>query len=421
MKRILAVSWDMPPMYGPRASQVSRTVNAFAGRGWQVTVIAMAPRRGGPNWPDGRDAETPAPGVELRRVASPEDSLAVRALWRLAPWTRWLPDEKRVWVPAATRAALQAAASNTFDVLVTFAQPWSDHLVGLRVHAATRLPWVAHFSDPWVDSPWIGSRYVPGSAWHKRQWAQWERSVIESAGAVVFVNTQTADLVMRKYPDAWRAKAAVVPHGFARSHAPPHAPARRDGRLRIVYTGRFYTDARTPDSFLQALARLRQSRNLDDRLSVSMIGPFVTEYRERASALGVGDLVEFHDRRPPDEALRTAGEADVLLVIDAPSRGPSVFLPSKLVDYLMFGKPILGVTPPEGATADLLRRLECPIAPPEDPVAIAAAVAQLLDRHEAGTLRVSDAFTRVAAEFDIAETTARFERVLDETLGAARG
>ena len=44
---------------------------------------------------------------------------------------------------------------------VSFAQPWTNHLVGMRLHRDSGLPWVAHFSDPWIDSP-----YQQGSPSH---------------------------------------------------------------------------------------------------------------------------------------------------------------------------------------------------------------------------------------------------------------
>jgi hypothetical protein len=105
----------------------------------------------------------------------------------------------------------------------------------------------------------------------------------------------------------------------------------------------------------------------------------------------------------------------VLLAIDAPSDGPSVFLPSKLVDYLMFRKMILGLTPLEGASADLLRRAGCIVAPPDDPAAVAAAFAGLLERAAAGSLGVDARFDAVAAEYDICRTTERLHHVLVRT------
>jgi hypothetical protein len=110
--------------------------------------------------------------------------------------------------------------------------------------------------------------------------------------------------------------------------------------------------------------------------------------------------------------LQEAAAADVLLVIDAPSRGPSLFLPSKLVDYLPFRKPILGLTPGEGASADVLRQLGCPVADPDDPPGIARAVAALLDQWQAGRLTVAGAFDAAARQYDIRQTT----RVLDNIL-----
>ena len=142
------------------------------------------------------------------------------------------------------------------------------------------------------------------------------------------------------------------------------------------------------------------------------MGPFIEEFVRDADALGVASLVRVRGRVPPSEAAAIAADADVLLVIDAPSSGPSPFLPSKIVDYLPLRKPIFGVTPEPGATAALLRRLGCAVAPPEDVPAIAAALRDLVRCWQAGTLAVSDSFDRVAAEFDIRRTTARLRDVL---------
>src|SRR5262249_36888574 len=160
-----------------------------------------------------------------------------------------LPDEKWVWIRAATRKARQLAAKDRFDVLVSFGQPWSDHLIARRVRRASGLPWVAHFSDPWTDSP-----YLKGPRWQQRIWRRLEAAVVRDADALVFVTRQTADRVMKKYPESWRRKAHVVPHGFDPAEPAEHIAAPADGRLHIVHTGRFYDGVRTPIPMLRALA-----------------------------------------------------------------------------------------------------------------------------------------------------------------------
>ena len=92
MKRLLAVSWEMPPMYGPRATQVSRALGELAGLGWRPTAVCLAPAAG---W--SALART-APASNRRRASSwcacrrPKNGLAVRAAWRLAPALRDFPD-----------------------------------------------------------------------------------------------------------------------------------------------------------------------------------------------------------------------------------------------------------------------------------------------------------------------------------------
>ncbi len=413
MKRLLAVSWEMPPMYGPRGTQVTRTLGALTAFGWQSTVVCLRPRRGGPNWRDGRDAKIPD-GVELARVASPEEWTVFRAARRLFPGFSSTPDSHAMWVDRATAAAETLLSSARFDGMVTFAQPWSDHIVGLRVRRASKVPWVAHFSDPWVDSP-----YWTGTPSQREAAAKMEAEVVGEADAVVFVTDEAARLVMKKYPADWCRKATVVPHGFDTPMRPP--ASRHDGPLRIVYTGRFYEGLRTPDTFLRALSRLNQQRQLSGRIEVTFVGPFMSGFDQAASALSLSGVARFHEKVSAAESQSIAADADVLLVIDAPTNGPSPFLPSKLVDYLPLRKPILGITPAEGASATLLRRLGCTAVAPHDEEGIGRAVAELLRSAEAGTLKVSPQFETVAAEYDITQATAAFNDVLTRAFSVHAG
>jgi hypothetical protein len=43
IRRLLAISWDIPPMSGPRAVQVSRLLNHLVPLGWESTVIGFTP------------------------------------------------------------------------------------------------------------------------------------------------------------------------------------------------------------------------------------------------------------------------------------------------------------------------------------------------------------------------------------------
>jgi glycosyltransferase involved in cell wall biosynthesis len=409
-RRLLAISWDMPPQSGPRAVQVSRTLRELVPLGWHSDVVCFDSWSGRYHPDAGLEARLRLPPeVNRIRVRSLEERLPFRVLWRVCPAAKRLPDEKRVWIGAATRAARRAAEQRTHNVIVSFAQPWSDHLIGLRLHHALHLPWVAHFSDPWVEAP-EGYARLPG--WQRHLWKQWECEVIATASAVVFVNQQTAEATMRKYPAEWRGKVHVVPHGFDPPSLEPRRSSRPGDPLRLVYTGRFYGATRTPEPLLRAVARLAAEQQLTSRLRVTFVGSVVPQHRRLADSLGLADIVEFTGRVPFHDSEQLAANADVLLLIDAPA-DVSLFLPSKLIDYLPLRLPILGLTPRRGAAADVLSSMGYPIVAPDDEQGIAGALQSLLERHAAGTLGASPQHEAVAARYSSRVTTEAFARVLD--------
>jgi glycosyltransferase involved in cell wall biosynthesis len=418
VKRLLAISWEMPPLSGPRAVQVSRTLRHLSAHGWASTVVCFGPRSTRYNQDFRIDLERLTSGaVEVLRVPSPEEWFVVRALWRICPPIKHLPDEKRVWIRRAVAAARAAGSTRSFSALMSFGQPWSDHLIGLRLRRELALPWVAHFSDPWVDSP-----YERSFAWQRRLAVRMEHDVIAGADRIVFQNRQTAAHTMSKYPAAWMHKVSIIPQGFEPEPAvrPTTAPVGR-GPLRMVYTGRFYPGIRTPDRVLDALAQLKRAQPLQGRLRVDFFGYPFSRHSKRANDLGLASIVAFHGRVPPPEALDAARSADILLVIDAPSAGPSLFLPSKLIDYLPLAKPIVGITPIEGASAELLRSLGYPVVAPDDLNGIASAIGSAVDRWERGTLVVSSTHHSVSAAYDIRVTARQTADVLDGLLAASAG
>ena len=179
-----------------------------------------------------------------------------------------------------------------------------------------------------------------------------ERDVIRTASALVFVNAQTADRVMQKYPRNGDRRRTSC-----RTDSTPRSCRRRRlrraaTRLTLVHTGRFYDGIRTPEPLLRALAVLAKRRPLARELRVTFVGPLVPAHRRLADDLALTDVVEFTGRVPFAESAARAAAADVLLVIDAPA-DDSLFLPSKLIDYLPLGRPILALTPARGASADL--------------------------------------------------------------------
>jgi hypothetical protein len=410
MKKLLAVSWCFPPTIYPRSIQVSRLLAALAALDWQSDVVCVDPASLRPGQLMDETLNRPAGGmVKKFQVATLEDWMLVRGLIRLIPAMGVLPDPKWVWKKAALRKALELAGKNNYPAFITFAQPWTDHMVGLQIKEQTRLPWIAHFSDPWADSP-----YVHASRWVMQKRLEMESYVIRNANAVIFVNQQTADLVMKKYPDTYLQKVHIIPHGFETIPDTEMLQKQPEKPLEIVYSGGFYGE-RSPESLLKAAAEVQSEIKYRDKFRIRFIGTTPAEFPQLAKMLGLQNCI-FEGPVTHAKSQETCQSADVLAVIDAPAADTSVFLPSKLVDYLAFNKPILGITARSGASADLLSRLGFSTVDPTDSSGIAAQIRALIDASQNGTLRLPEDFTPVANLYQIQNAAKKLDQVLNSII-----
>ena len=406
-RRLLAISWAMPPILAPRSIQVSRTIQALADLGWNIDLLCVSPESASKAYK--LDASLPLPAaskVNMVRICSSEQSRIQNILRRIFSPLRFIPDASRAWIKPAIASGMNLLKKNNYDAMISFAQPWSDHIVALQLQETTNLRWIAHFSDPWTDSPYFAAKGI-GKLYSKQK----EQAVLARADAIIFTNEQTRSTVMQKYPPDWKHKTHVIPHGFDADIVPASLPSLPDaGKLHLVYTGNFY-QMRSPEPLMHALAKVCEDRTHAEQLAVTFIGSTPAVFQEMAATLNLSDIIRFLPTMPNKEAIENAAQADILLIIDAPSE-KSLFLPSKLIDYLPLRKPILGITPLEGASADLLRRLECRVCPPDDISQIANAIKSLLKKWKQGTLGVSASYDQVARSYDIRETTQILNRIL---------
>ena len=149
--RVLAVSYVLPPSLYPQAIQVGRLL---AHCSTEIgAVCGTATGGSGLDYDFGLD-KTLAFRLEVSFLPT-LSGLAHQLARRFVPFYARVPDEFRKWVPRAETAIRAHLERTGFvpDVLVTFGEPMSDHLVGLRLKRQMGLRWIAHFSDPWIDNP----------------------------------------------------------------------------------------------------------------------------------------------------------------------------------------------------------------------------------------------------------------------------
>lgn len=412
--KLLAISFTYPPIALPRAVQVARLFKHLS----LQTVLVCADY-------DEKDArkdstlvaEAEAPLEKILRVPfsltgwrGRASSVAYR--YRLPIWDK-TPDQHCSWKRGVLkRVESFIRESNSLpDAIVTFGSPMSDHLIGVELKKRYRLPWIAHFSDPWVDNPF--NKHDPLTRAFN---VSLERKVMTAADTLIFTSQETVDLVMSKYPAELRTKARVLPHAFDSSLFKAQ-PEQGNAKLQIRYLGDLY-GRRTPQPLVDALRHILTVKPdaLSD-VSFELIGPTYELSLEKLKLETLPEgLVNF---KPPVkylDSLALMSSADGLLVIDAPAE-KSVFLPSKLIDYVGAGRPILGLTPP-GAAADLIKRLGGRVADPANAANVAETIGEFLSflrqrkNQRAETWGAGD----VRRQYEVHNVTKVFEEIVRETL-----
>jgi Glycosyltransferase Family 4 len=349
--KVLAVSFHFPPANNPRAIQVARLL-----RHVELPTVLVCADHSDKN--DRRDAEA-AHGAEASLnsvirvpfVSSATGRRASQLAGRvLHPFWELLPDQSRGWKRPVIDSLAQKITDWSQTTLVTFGSPMSDHLIGLELKRQFKIPWLAHFSDPWVDNPFNNYDWFT-----RRTNLDFERQVMEKADRLLFTSQETVDLVMAKYDRSWRAKARIIPHCYDPSQYPSNSTS--NGRTLVIrFLGDMY-GPRTPRPLFAALSRaLSKNPSILDDVCFEFVGSMCDL---DLNAMGLPDLphglVKLTDTVSNKESLNLMTSADGLMVIDAPAK-LSVFLPSKLIDYIGAGKPLLGITPP-GTASNLIAEL----------------------------------------------------------------
>jgi len=405
--KLLAISFAYPPLAYPRSIQVSRLLNSIQ---FETTLICA-------DDPSARTDPTIGPQTngnlsQLIRVPFRPTALERwrnKVAFRLSPrlWNSWnrTPDQYGAW----QNVVLKTLAGLNFDhshVLVTFSHPLVDHVIGVEVKHRLRMPWVAHFSDPWTDSPFLSF-----DSYTLDKNLELERKTIEGADRLIFTSQETVEKVMSKYPESLRSKARVMPQCY--DEALFMTPSEKQKTLVVRHIGNFYGN-RTPEPLFKTIAATLSSQpdQLKD-VRFELIGAHesinenTTLQELPAGLVSVEPVVEYQ------ESLNLMSTADGLLVIDAPAE-ISMFLPSKLIDYIGAGQPIMGFTP-TGAAASVIRALGGWVTDPQLSDSTVEVFCDFLDY-----LRSAKSQTKVwgepsvRARYNVTQIAAEFESIVGE-------
>lgn len=393
--RLLLCTYEFPPLLGARGARLSHLTRELVRRGWRVDVLTASHAASLPRYdpssvrdvPDGVGVYRTFPGplytVTARRVhwqgalfhenhVERGLSVGIRAVLRALTLLA-VPDGAVQWLPSALYRGWRLLRCNRYDVILSAAAgPFSAHVLGYFLKRLSRLPWIVEYGDPWVFNP---CSRLPG--WRHAIDELLERTLLRSTDAVVVTNERIRTAYLQHFPFLRPDRTEVVMSGYAGDAYEEVVPITSD-RFRVIYTGVFYRDIRSPEPFFAALERIT---DLD--VEVVIAGSTGSEWRDRISRAGL-QHVRFLGQVPHAHAIGLQKGASLLLLIgnDAPLQ-----LPLKTFEYIGARRPILCLRNGRNdLAAELLEPLRRGIVVDNKPDCIAAAIRAAYDLSRAGRL-----------------------------------
>jgi glycosyltransferase involved in cell wall biosynthesis len=285
----------------------------------------------------GKSTAHAAPSV-LRR--------AVRAIYN-ATWQHvFWPDYACLWRrPALTRAKILCRAER-FDAVISVSHPFTGHLVGLSLkRAIPELRWIVDIGDPFSLGDTVPSN---NQTLYRGLNRRTEATVLRESDAISVTVAGCAEILSETFA-VDPAKIQIIPpllslpDGSSADATPIFASA---DTIDLVYLGVLYPTLRPPDSLLALFAAMHTKH---DALRLHFFGDIKgceAAFERYHTLLGTAILV--HAPIPREAVAATMAAADILVNI---GNGTAHQLPSKLVEYIAAGRPILNIARSQHDTA----------------------------------------------------------------------
>lgn len=378
----------------PRLSEtfIAQEIRGLERRGLDIRLVSLRHPTDAARHPI--HAEIEAPVLYLPEYLKHEPGRVLRG-WRAArrlpgyaaARRRWLADFRRD--PTANRV-------RRFGQACVLAAELPADVGRLHFHFLHTPASVARYAALMRGLPFSGSAHAK-DIWTTPDWDLAEK--LAEADWIATCTASGAAHLRTLAPDP--ARVALVYHGVDLARFPPPAAiARRaDGPVTLLSVGRLVAK-KGYDDLIDALARL--PADLDWRLVQIGGGDLAEPLRRRAAAAGIAGRIDWRGPQPQEAVLAALRAADLfVLASKIAADGDRDGLPNVLMEAQSQGLPVVATA--VSAIPELIRDGETGrLVPPQDPAALAEALAELIADADARARLGAAGAARVRADFDAA-------------------
>ncbi len=261
---------------------------------------------------------------------------AYNLTWKKTYW----PDFACLWFFKAFKTAQSLLKQNDFDCLISVSHPFTGHVVGRYLQKKYKVPyWLVDIGDPFC---FVETTPLNNAKLYRKLNTQFERSVFNEANGISVTTAGTAKIYTDLFPESGSKIHVIPPVYTLKGPLKSGALSIKTGPSPIIllFIGTLYKSIRSPQFLLEIFDALR-IKSSEDRVELHFIGPVndcldvFAPYEHH-----IGKSVFLHGEVARESVASVLDQADVLINI---GNLTSYQLPSKLVEYVSLGKPVLNL------------------------------------------------------------------------------
>ena len=362
-KTLLVITHSYKPLLNPRAFRWSAILEEWAKDGTKIDLIT--------SWQPGLAREEIINDVHIFRVNDslieklrskliksdrkttskktinqPQNSLKLKKIaksflqtlhdqtWKNLYW----PDYATLWKKTAIKNAEYLLDREHYDTLITISDPFTSHVVGYKLKEKyPHLQWLVDIGDPFCfrhDTP------TNNHLLYKKKNYKTERNIFAKADYVSVTTDTTKEKYAQLFPESAH-KIKVIPPLMAPSQKVQTNKINTPySKLKLVYIGTLYKAIRNPNYLMRLFDTIQKQTSTND-IELHFYGGINDCHAEFESYRHLKNKNLFlHGLVPREEVLQAMEDAAVLVNIG----NDNIYqLPSKIVEYVITGKPIINI------------------------------------------------------------------------------
>lgn len=276
------------------------------------------------------------------------------------------------------KESLKMFEKTKYDEIYTSSIPGITHICGYKIKKKyPNIKWRASFSDPIKNSPYKKDPDLKNRsifyrvAFHVGSFIymnnRYEEVAIKNADELIFICEEQRDFTLKQYPDGnkYLSKCKIEPLTYIPEWKMykdlMNAPKVGNTPKQAVHLGRLY-GLRKIDNFLLALKELKEEdKDLAKKIVFHQYSEIQPYDIKKIKEYNLEDVFIVHPKVSYEESINIMKNADILVLFDTIMENEEIqpYLPSKITEYLLLNKPILGVCGDNSPSYRILKENGC--------------------------------------------------------------